>query len=1006
MSPLRSVSDQLAIHARTPALVVSDPRGLAVRTLGYYRREAGTPAEPRVSAQWHDHAGRPVAQWDPRQFAHFQSGVSETPNQATVFSFSDTPLLQRNADSGWKAMLLDAQGSNRESWDSKGIHTTLHYDQHARLVSVAKRDAEGRQRITQRVDYAPVDSEHAARNLCGTSYRHDDDAGSRIAHGFDINGEAISYTQHFLSAEVPPDWPALLVERDALLEPGPGYRTAYTHDATGMLVTHKDALGNAQHFGHDISGLEASSRLVTAEGLDCALLSAVIHDAGGRVVSQTMGSGVTSRAEYDPINQRLLRAMSVRADAAVLQDLHYLYDPAGNIIKVSDQSQPTRYHANRRIEAINEYRYDSFCQLIEATGREAANAGDEGPSLPPLLVMPQDPSLLLNYRQNMEYDRAGNLTELRHVNGQRNRTLRMAVANASNRSLPERDGQLPDEGHLTDGFDANGNTRELLPGQALTWDEYNQLQRVAPVQRDDEEDDYERYIYDAAGSRLRKISHAQQRSGSRRCEVRYLPGLEIRTDSRSGERLHVIVAQAGKNGVRLLHWAHGKPEGLPNDQLRFTLSNHLRSATLELGSDGQLLSREEYYPFGGTACWAGRSALQAKYKTIRYSGKERDATGLYYYGLRYYAPWLMRWINPDPAGDIDGLNLYAMVGNNPISLVDGDGRAKTKYDTLEAMIEAGPTDEYLAGQPYWGRGSEQERRRKYENWKDHCKTWFNRARHSRAEVLLAAYEIAETNSKGVIQALKNMESNTELAKSVGLRGATIVVSNLSSTATGTAIGAAVGAMTLGPAGALAGAGLGMVVGKLASIVSEKAMEKAGNTATLHLRTGSLGASSIMHDAKIRKNGLPGKVFYKARSYVPDNPKNALNLSTEAVKTAGSKAAGPAGVVVKIGVDAIKAGYEVYKTQQEKDPAKLECLESSADGAIAELYRRTLQVAAMYGATADDDELPGLTDGFLSGKNMTLRDLAAKFGAAVDHLQTAAAATSAFRQRHQADLITL
>ncbi|MNF84521.1 hypothetical protein D3C81_1311110 [compost metagenome] len=58
---------------------------------------------------------------------------------------------------------------------------------------------------------------------------------------------------------------------------------------------------------------------------------------------------------------------------------------------------------------------------------------------------------------------------------------------------------------------------------------------------------------------------------------------------------------------------------------------------------------------------------------MRYSGKERDATGLYYYGFRYYAPWLQRWINPDPAGAIDGLNFYRMVRNNPIALYDRNG---------------------------------------------------------------------------------------------------------------------------------------------------------------------------------------------------------------------------------------------------------------------------------------------------------------------------------------------
>jgi YD repeat-containing protein len=42
-------------------------------------------------------------------------------------------------------------------------------------------------------------------------------------------------------------------------------------------------------------------------------------------------------------------------------------------------------------------------------------------------------------------------------------------------------------------------------------------------------------------------------------------------------------------------------------------------------------------------------------------------------GFRYYAPWLQRWINPDPAWGIDGLNFYRMVRNNPIALHDPNG---------------------------------------------------------------------------------------------------------------------------------------------------------------------------------------------------------------------------------------------------------------------------------------------------------------------------------------------
>nr|WP_236708193.1 RHS repeat-associated core domain-containing protein [Pseudomonas sp. Leaf434] len=60
---------------------------------------------------------------------------------------------------------------------------------------------------------------------------------------------------------------------------------------------------------------------------------------------------------------------------------------------------------------------------------------------------------------------------------------------------------------------------------------------------------------------------------------------------------------------------------------------------------------------------------EIEYRFIRYSGKEMDVSGLYYYGARYYAPWLQRWVSADPAGDVDGLNLYGFVGNNPILLL-------------------------------------------------------------------------------------------------------------------------------------------------------------------------------------------------------------------------------------------------------------------------------------------------------------------------------------------------
>lgn len=78
---------------------------------------------------------------------------------------------------------------------------------------------------------------------------------------------------------------------------------------------------------------------------------------------------------------------------------------------------------------------------------------------------------------------------------------------------------------------------------------------------------------------------------------------------------------------------------------------------------------------------AADPVVEVGYRFIRYSGKEMDISGLYCYGARYYAPWLQRWISADPAGEVDGLNLYAFVGNDPIGHVDVNGKPGCRFWT-------------------------------------------------------------------------------------------------------------------------------------------------------------------------------------------------------------------------------------------------------------------------------------------------------------------------------------
>src|SRR5207342_2254614 len=96
-------------------------------------------------------------------------------------------------------------------------------------------------------------------------------------------------------------------------------------------------------------------------------------------------------------------------------------------------------------------------------------------------------------------------------------------------------------------------------------------------------------------------------------------------------------------------------DGSAAQLIRYQFGNHLGSAILELDDQAQIISYEEYFPYGSTSYQAVTSQTRVP-KRYRYTGKERDEENdLYYHGARYYAPWLARWAQPDPIGLTDGV---------------------------------------------------------------------------------------------------------------------------------------------------------------------------------------------------------------------------------------------------------------------------------------------------------------------------------------------------------------
>jgi RHS repeat-associated protein len=298
---------------------------------------------------------------------------------------------------------------------------------------------------------------------------------------------------------------------------------------------------------------------------------------------------------------------------------------------------------------------------------------------------------MARYVERYLYDAAGNFREMIHRGSDPANTGWTRTFDYSEPSLleaGERSNRLTSTtvGATTEnysqggsGYDAHGNMLRLPHLQIMQWnfkDQLQMIQRQAVTALDEEgaQRPGERtwYVYDARGQRVRKVTESA--AGHIKHERIYLSGFEIYrkpgSDALVRETLHVM---DGKQRIALVETRTQGNDDAPAELVRFQFSNHLGSASLELNNQAQIISYEEYTPYGSTSYQAVRRQTETP-KRYRYTGKERDEeSGLYYHGARYYAPWLARWTSSDPISIADGPNQYAYVRDNPISRTDSTG---------------------------------------------------------------------------------------------------------------------------------------------------------------------------------------------------------------------------------------------------------------------------------------------------------------------------------------------
>lgn len=230
-------------------------------------------------------------------------------------------------------------------------------------------------------------------------------------------------------------------------------------------------------------------------------------------------------------------------------------------------------------------------------------------------------------------------------------------------SCPE-DCKVDDLGEQNLLYDSVGNLIADI-NYKYEYDEFNQLIKI----KNKDNAVLSEYFYDDQGNRIKKIDYKPDGSQT----TTYYPDPNfIRVVDSSGTRDTVFYY----DGSSLV----GRKD---NTGTYYYHPDHLGSTNVVTDLSGNVVERTEYLPFG--------AVLEGGESRFLFTGKEKDSTGLMYYGARYYDPFTRHFTQPDTVlpdvYDPLQLNRYAYARNNPVKYTDPSGN--TPWAAIGGVIGFG-----------------------------------------------------------------------------------------------------------------------------------------------------------------------------------------------------------------------------------------------------------------------------------------------------------------------------
>lgn len=536
-------------------------------------------------------------------------------------------------------LTCNAAGQPTGVTDALNNVVTLHYDGYDLTAATDPmgRSVQFRYDLLGRV----VATEDALGNLTRQEYDAEGrvvklyDAANRITElAYDPNGNVSAVLMpHENGITYVYDSRDRLIERTDSLDQS----ESWTYDTMSRVTSYTDRKSQTTTFTYDALG-----RSATTTYHDSSVVTST-YDAGDRLLSLADTATGTLGWVYDDLD-RVIQAITLQGNIA------YEYDDAGRRTAMTAASQPRieyQYDSGDRLRRIlqgsevYEFEYDDLNRLIEQTlpnGIQTGYAYNAASQLTGIAWLKPDTTLLhdLGYGYNSVGQRVAQTGSLA--------PQLLPVASAGN-TFDDNNRQTAYGGQsLT--YDANGN----LTGDGthtFHWNARNQLVEIKQGAIT-----VASFGYDVLGRRFTKTEGSTT--------VEYLhDGLDPVQETR-GAAVEPILTGLGIDE----RYARGS-----GTNRRYFLTDGLGSTRLLTDTNGAIANRYEYDPYGGTT--QTNPSVQNGY---RYTGREQDANGLYYYRARYYHPGMGRFIAEDPlhlaAGD---LNVYAYVFGDPLSYTDPTG---------------------------------------------------------------------------------------------------------------------------------------------------------------------------------------------------------------------------------------------------------------------------------------------------------------------------------------------